>query len=58
MDGLGGHYANEISQTEKGKYYMLSHMWHLKNNKLENITKKKLTHRYRGKISDYQWGER
>ena len=44
MDGLGGHYANEISQTEKDKDCMLS--------------KKKLTHRYREKISDYQWGQR
>ena len=55
---LEGIMLSETSQTEKDKYYMLSHMWHLKNNKLENITKKKLTHRYREKISDYQWGER
>ena len=28
-----------------------------KHNKLVNITKKKQTHRYREKISGYQWGE-
>ena len=26
MDKPGGHYANEISQTEKDKYYMISHV--------------------------------
>ena len=28
-----------------------------KYNKLVNITKKKLTHRYREQTSGYQWGE-
>ena len=28
-----------------------------KYNKLENITKKKQTHRYREQTSGYQWGE-
>ena len=32
-------------------------MWNLENNKLENVTKEKQTHRYRGQISGYQWGE-
>ena len=33
-------------------------MWNLDNNKLENVTKEKQTHRYRGQISGYQWRER
>ena len=27
MDELGGHYASEISQTEKDKYYMIYHLY-------------------------------
>ena len=30
MDRHGGHYTSEISQTEKDKYCMISHMWNLK----------------------------
>ena len=39
--GLGGHYApREINETEKDKYYMLSHVESKKYNKLVNMTKK------------------
>ena len=31
MDESGGYHVSEISQTEKGKYGMFSHMWNLKN---------------------------
>ena len=30
MDGLGGYYAKEISQTEKNKY-CITYMWNLKD---------------------------
>ena len=46
---------SEISQTEKDKYCMISHVWNLKN-KLVNITKMKQTHRYREQTSGYKWG--
>ena len=39
--GLGGHYGpREINETEKDKYYMLSHVKSKKYNKLVNMTKK------------------
>ena len=38
MGRLREYYVSEISQTEKYKYCMLSHMWNIK---------KKQTHRYR-----------
>ena len=37
---LEGIMLSEISQTEKNKYYMISHIWNQKCNKLVNITKK------------------
>ena len=52
---LEGIILSEISQTEKDKYCMISHIWNLiKHNKLVNITKKKQTHRYREQTSGYQ----
>ena len=52
---LEGIILSEISQTEKDKYCMISHIWNLiKRNKLVNITKKKQTHRYREQTSGYQ----
>ena len=49
---------SEISQREKDKYCMISLICESKKyNKLVNITKKKLTHRYREQTSGYQWGE-
>ena len=48
---------NEISQTEKDKYCMISqYMESKKYNKRVNKTKKKQTHRYREQTSGYQWG--
>ena len=37
---LEGIMLSEISQTEKNKYYVISHIWNQKCNKLVNITKK------------------
>ena len=55
-DGLGGHYA-KWNKSEKDKYYMISLTVESKKyNKQVNITKKKHTHRYRKKISGFQWG--
>ena len=40
-------WLSKISQTEKDKYD-ITYMWHLKKyKKLENITQKKQSHRYR-----------
>ena len=46
---------SEISQTEKEKYCIISHMWNLKY--LTNMRKKEVTHRYREHTSAYQWRE-
>ena len=48
---------SEISQTEKDKYCMISHVESKKYKKLVNITKKKQIHRYIEQTSGYQWGE-
>ena len=49
---------SEISETEKDKYCMISHILESKKyNQLVNITKRKQTHRYGEQISGYQWGE-
>ena len=45
MDDLEGIILSEISQTEKGKYFMTSLIWNLKQTSEYN--KKKQTHRYR-----------
>ena len=45
---------SEISQKEKGKYYMIA-LKCKKDNKLVNITKKKQT--YREQTRGCQWGE-
>ena len=42
MDKPGGHYANEISQTERQIPHGIIYMWNLKK-------KKKLTHKNREK---------
>ena len=44
---LEGILLSELSQIKKDKQilYDIIYMWNLKNNKLVNITKKKLTHR-------------
>ena len=50
---LEGIMPSERSQTEKGRYCMVSLMWTLKN-----ITKQMQTYRDREKTSDYQrWGK-
>ena len=49
---LKGIMLNEISQTEKDKYCMISHMWNLKNKKKK--TQKSKSHRYREQISGCQ----
>ena len=53
---------NEIKNTLDGIHSRITVWYHLcveskKYNKLENITKKKWTHRYREQTSGYQWGE-
>ena len=55
---LEGIMLSEISQTDKDKFCMISHMWNAKKyNKLVNKTKKQQTHRYREQTSGYQHGE-
>ena len=48
---------SEISQTDKDKYCMMSHVESKRYNKLVNITKKKQAHRRRKQTSGYQWGK-
>ena len=48
---------SEISQTEKDKYCMTSHVESTKFNKLVNKAKKQQIHCYRMQTSGYQWGE-
>ena len=51
---LEGIMLTEISQTQKDKSCMISHMWNPKiYNKLESITEKQQTHRYRERTSGY-----
>ena len=48
---------SKVSQTEKDKYHMLSHMWNLKKMIQMNLfTKQKQTHRLRKQIYGYQGG--
>ena len=55
---LEGIILSEISQTEKDKYCVISHMWNLKKyNKLVNKTKKKQTHIHREQTRGYQCGD-
>ena len=52
---LEGIVLSEISQTEKHKYCMKSHVESKKCNKLMNKTKRKETYRYGEQASGYQW---
>ena len=55
MDGLGEP-SIKWGKTVKDKY--ITYIWNVKKyNKLENIAKKKQTHRWREEASSYQWGE-
>ena len=42
---------SEISQTEKEKYHMITHIWNLKRNSMNELTKQKQTHRLREQIN-------
>ena len=53
---LEGITFNEVSQTEKDKYYVITYMWNLENKQM-NITKQNQNHRYKEQTSGYQWGE-
>ena len=52
------HYTKWNKSDRERQTLHITYMWNLENNKLENVTKEKQTHRYRGQISGYQWGER
>ena len=54
---LEGIVLSEISQTEKDKYCMISHVESTKFNKLVNKAKKQQIHCYRMQTSGYQRGE-
>ena len=47
---------NEVSQKEKDKYQMISHMWNLKYGTTNISTKQKQTHRRRDKTGGCQGG--
>ena len=52
MDGLGGHYAKwTVRQRKTNTLQYHLYVESKKYNKLANITKKKLTHRYREQTS-------
>ena len=48
---------SKISQRKTNTVWYHLYVGSEKYNKLENITKKKRTHRYWEQISGYQWGE-
>ena len=54
---LKGIVLSEISQTENDKHDMMSYMWNL-NNKTNEQTKQKQTHRYREQTGGCQKGRR
>ena len=51
MDGLRGYYAKWNRQREKNAVWYHLYVESKKHNKIANITKKKLTHRYREQTS-------
>ena len=55
MDRLGGHYANEVSQTKTNTAWYHLYVEAKKYNKLVNTAQKKQAHRYREQTSGYQW---
>ena len=57
MDRLGGHYANEVSQTKTNTAWYHLYVEPKKYNKLVTVTKKKQTHRYRQQTGSHQWRE-
>ena len=54
---LEGITLSEISQTEKDKNCIISHIESTKFNKLVNKAKKHQIHHYRIQTRGYQWGE-